>query len=228
MQTCLVGQSKLFRAGLSLILRNTEFAVQFETDSVRNIVHNNFDHALVLIQKPDDVAEIARDIEALKACDNPPWIVLLAKTIQLEQFSACFACGIDGYLLEDISPEALLDSLHLVTLGEKVFPSQLAAYLCAERWNSGRRYGIDLKSVPLSERELHIVQWLADGCPNKVIATKLDITEATVKVHVKTILKKLGARNRTQAAIWAVQHGFTFSPELSAPSAANGAPRLPV
>ncbi|HEV7434462.1 MAG TPA: response regulator transcription factor, partial [Pseudorhizobium sp.] len=166
----------------------------------------------------DDIAIISSDIKALKSSSNPPWVVLLAKTIQLEQFAACVACGIDGYLLEDISPEALLDSLHLVTHGEKVYPSQLATYLCAEHLSPPRR---DVKElghiIPLSDRELHIVQWLADGCPNKVIATKLDITEATVKVHVKAILKKLGVQNRTQAAIWAIQHGITFSPELVVP-----------
>jgi two-component system nitrate/nitrite response regulator NarL len=50
---------------------------------------------------------------------------------------------------------------------------------------------------------------LADGNSNKTIAKELTITEATVKVHLKTVLRKLGAANRTQVAIWAVQHGLT-------------------
>jgi two-component system nitrate/nitrite response regulator NarL len=64
----------------------------------------------------------------------------------------------------------------------------------------------DLKACKLSAREMEIVGLLKEGAPNKVIALKLDITEATIKVHVKAILRKIGASNRTQAAMWAQQH----------------------
>lgn len=60
----------------------------------------------------------------------------------------------------------------------------------------------------LSAREVQILCCLADGYSNKQVARELDITEATVKVHVKTVLRKLHLMNRTQAAIWAVQNGF--------------------
>jgi two-component system nitrate/nitrite response regulator NarL len=55
----------------------------------------------------------------------------------------------------------------------------------------------------LSPREIQILNCLKEGAPNKAIARKLDITEATIKVHVKAILRKIGASNRTQAAMWA-------------------------
>jgi two-component system nitrate/nitrite response regulator NarL len=68
----------------------------------------------------------------------------------------------------------------------------------------------------LSPREAVILHSLMGGDPNKVIARKLDITEATIKVHVKSILRKIGAANRTQAALWAVQNlGLTDRPSLS-------------
>ena len=59
---------------------------------------------------------------------------------------------------------------------------------------------------PLSARELIILRGLVNGSPNKVIAKSLDITEATVKVHVRTVLRKIRATNRTQAAVWAVKN----------------------
>ena len=71
--------------------------------------------------------------------------------------------------------------------------------------------------VALSQRELDIIRRVADGHSNKIIAKDLAITEATVKVHLKTVLRKLGAANRTQVAIWAVQHGLT--------NGGNGSPR---
>ncbi|WP_236960611.1 helix-turn-helix domain-containing protein [Methylobacterium durans] len=61
---------------------------------------------------------------------------------------------------------------------------------------------------PLSSRELNVLRCLADGASNKVIALKFDLAEATVKIHVKNILRKLKTQNRTQAAIWAREHGI--------------------
>jgi two-component system nitrate/nitrite response regulator NarL len=63
----------------------------------------------------------------------------------------------------------------------------------------------DLKECKLSAREAQILGCLKEGAPNKLIARKFDVTEATVKVHVKAILRKIGVANRTQAAMWASQ-----------------------
>jgi two-component system, NarL family, nitrate/nitrite response regulator NarL len=76
---------------------------------------------------------------------------------------------------------------------------------------------LDLTSVPgamkslrgLSPREQEILQALVTGASNKMIAIRLGITEATVKVHLKTLLRKIDVNNRTQAAIWAMNNGFS-------------------
>jgi two-component system nitrate/nitrite response regulator NarL len=57
---------------------------------------------------------------------------------------------------------------------------------------------------------MQILGWLCDGAPNKQIANELKIADGTVKVHIKTILKKIHMRNRTQAAVWAVNHGIAY------------------
>jgi two-component system nitrate/nitrite response regulator NarL len=64
----------------------------------------------------------------------------------------------------------------------------------------------DLKSHSLSARECEILRCLMEGSPNKLIARQFGLTEATVKVHVKAILRKTGMKNRTQAAMWAASH----------------------
>jgi two-component system, NarL family, nitrate/nitrite response regulator NarL len=63
----------------------------------------------------------------------------------------------------------------------------------------------DLMGCKLSTRETQILNCLRQGAPNKAIARRLDVAEATVKVHIKAILRKIGVANRTQAAIWASQ-----------------------
>jgi two-component system, NarL family, nitrate/nitrite response regulator NarL len=108
--------------------------------------------------------------------------------------------------MSDLSPEALTQSLNLVLLGEKVFPTSLAALLISGPVDNvvempGGRRG-------LSERENQILRSLLKGESNKMIANRLGITEATVKVHLKTVLRKIGAANRTQAAIWALNNGY--------------------
>ena len=60
----------------------------------------------------------------------------------------------------------------------------------------------------LSEREEQILKGLVKGLSNKIIARKLDIAEATVKVHMKSILRKIRVANRTQAAVWALERGY--------------------
>ena len=118
----------------------------------------------------------------------------------------CPRCG--GYLLEDLSAEALQKSLALVFAGEKVFPSALAPLLA----NSAKRVIVDplseIQNCELSLRETEILRLLVDGRSNKAIAATLNIAEATAKLHLRNIMRKLSATNRTQAALWAVQRGI--------------------
>ena len=77
-----------------------------------------------------------------------------------------------------------------------------------ERSLSGQGLTVKSKTPALSEREVQILDGLVKGHANKVIARRCGITEATVKVHMKSILRKIRACNRTQAAIWALEHGY--------------------
>jgi two-component system, NarL family, nitrate/nitrite response regulator NarL len=116
--------------------------------------------------------------------------------------------------------EAFVKALELVMLGETILPLELLSFfrktLSAEAQLKTTQdvVGIapgfppvkkdDLPS--LSFRETCILRCIVDGASNKIIARKLDITEATVKVHVKAILRKIRVHNRTQAAIWATKY----------------------
>ena len=103
--------------------------------------------------------------------------------------------GADGYLLKDMEPEDLLKALQQAAAGEMV----LAASLRANRATSDR----DISQ--LTPRERDILKLIAQGLPNKMIARRLDITESTVKVHVKHMLKKMKLKSRVEAAVWVHQ-----------------------
>jgi two-component system nitrate/nitrite response regulator NarL len=117
------------------------------------------------------------------------------------------AAGADGFLAKTVSPEALVQSLQLVMMGEKVYPTNLASLLA----EAGAPVPQD-SLRGLSAREQEILHLLVTGASNKAIAIRLGITEATVKVHLKTVLRKVDVGNRTQAAVWALNNGFAAAP----------------
>lgn len=105
--------------------------------------------------------------------------------------------GAAGYLVKSIAPEELADAIRTVHRGEKFLPPSLAAKLA------------DHVSRPhLTERQDQVLQLIAEGLSNQEIAQRLGIMEGTVKAHVKSILSKLGARDRTQAISIALHRGI--------------------
>lgn len=157
------------------------------------IVDEGFDH-----RYPGDIEMLHRRYPDLR-------LILLVRHFQFDFMLATFAAGAHGYLLRDMQTEPLIRSLHLVASGERVMPSCLIPELILradiEPWSQKPTMS---PMSPLSPRETEILECLVEGCPNKVISQRLAISEATVKVHVKAVLRKLHVKNRTQAAIVAL------------------------
>jgi len=110
--------------------------------------------------------------------------------------------GADGYLLKDMEPERLLEHIRQAATGQLTISPQLTQVLAQALRGDDRPKGIE----ELTDRERQILRQLSNGYSNKMIARKLDITEGTVKVHVKRVLHKLGMRSRVEAAVWAVEN----------------------
>ncbi|MGC6387154.1 two-component system response regulator NarL [Ewingella sp. S1.OA.A_B6] len=111
--------------------------------------------------------------------------------------------GADGYLLKDMEPEDLLAALHNAAAGKMVLSEALTPVLAASLRESRPSGDRDIQS--LTPRERDIIKLIAEGLPNKVIARRLNITESTVKVHVKHLLKKMKLKSRVEAAVWVLQ-----------------------
>lgn len=107
--------------------------------------------------------------------------------------------GADGYLLKDMEPEDLLRSLHQAAAGQVVISEALTPVLAASLRESRPSSERDVQQ--LTPRECDILKLIAQGLPNKMIARKLTITESTVKVHVKHLLKKMKLKSRVEAAV---------------------------
>jgi len=123
---------------------------------------------------------------------------------------AALRAGAIGYLLKDVSGVTLFDAVRAAARGESLLPPAIATKVVAgiTRMAEAPQAPPQPLAHPLSERELEIVQLLAQGATNREIAAALFLAEGTVKNHLTNILGKLGARDRAQAALIARDLGI--------------------
>lgn len=145
-------------------------------------------------------------LRALRRLGLEVRIVVLTVSDTESDIVDAMRAGADGYLLKDAEPEEILAQLHRVVEGHLAVSDEVTRTLVA-RLRRDPNEESEL-SVNLTAREREVLRLLARGLSNKVIALRLGISDATVKVYVKAILRKLGLRTRTEAAVWATQHGF--------------------
>ncbi|MFL5137591.1 MAG: LuxR C-terminal-related transcriptional regulator [Microvirga sp.] len=202
--TILIESNRLFRQGLKHLLAGTCFEVGAEFNMIELALEAGETAGTPELVISGQPVKDEADLRALREVFPTAKIVVLADDLSVDVLRAAMGGGADGFLIKSVSPEALIQSLQLVMLGEKVFPTNFASLLLDMTAPN------PLNSVRgLSPREQEILQALVTGASNKMIANKLGITEATVKVHLKTLLRKIDVNNRTQAAIWAMNNGFT-------------------
>lgn len=209
-----VSNNALAREGLKRILEDGNFTIVDSHSSIEDISSGGSAQRSpdIVILDIGDHKKASDEVEAYRCAMPETKIVVLSNEFCFDVMLEAFKAGVDAFIVKRIDCASLIGSLQLVHLGEKVMPSELISGF-PTRWTGGgipsmpEREAISL----LSEREIETLRFLILGSPNKVIAGHLDISEATVKVHVKAILRKLGAQNRTQAAIWAVNNGIELN-----------------
>jgi two-component system nitrate/nitrite response regulator NarL len=143
-------------------------------------------------------------LRGLRAARIDARVVMVTVSDSGEDVVAALRGGVEGYLLKDMEPEAMLDALHAVAAGHVVIPEQLNHLLAAALRGETRPQSTG--AAGLTEQEVRILEKIAAGLSNKQIGRELDIAEGTVKVHVKHVLRKLELRSRVEAAVWAVEH----------------------
>ncbi len=143
-------------------------------------------------------------VEALRKNGVAACILMISVSDNDEDVIAALRAGADGYLLKDLEPEELAEALLRAERGQLLLSPQLTRVLASTlREEVTDRRGL---AGELTGRERQILAMIAAGSSNKLIAKELGITEATVKVHVKHLLKKLNFRSRVEAAVWAVSN----------------------
>nr|WP_233008372.1 two-component system response regulator NarL [Rheinheimera faecalis] len=131
-------------------------------------------------------------------------IVMLTVSDNNEDVVKAISQGADGYLLKDSDPDELLEQIKKAASGKMVLSDAVNAALAAAIRRPAEKPAADINS--LTNREYEILSLIAKGRSNKLIARELDISDGTVKVHVKHLLKKLNLRSRVEAAVWMVNN----------------------
>ncbi|MGY4707276.1 response regulator [Candidatus Bipolaricaulota sp. J31] len=131
-------------------------------------------------------------------------VLVLTSFAEDRRIVAAIEAGAAGYLLKDSSPEDLVRAIREVYRGESSLHPAVAQRLIS-RLRGGER---EPEREELSERELEVLKLIAKGLSNREIAKELSISEPTVRTHVSNILRKLGLKSRTQAALYALREGL--------------------
>jgi two-component system, NarL family, nitrate/nitrite response regulator NarL len=208
--TALVGPNFLELEGLKSFLSAAGFRVVASATRVNDLrldAELQSQPILLVVNARSDLRSAVRHVELFKKRHESGRVVVIADPGQQSETPALFRAGANGYLFKGPTLEPFIKALELVMLGETVLPKAILPLILG---------GEDIVPVEAPEkfapqpspRERLILRLLAEGLANKVIANKSGIAEATVKVHVKSILFKIGVFNRTQAAIWAMNNGL--------------------
>src|SRR5438445_2890823 len=230
--TVLVGPSALLREGLTRILGAADFRIVASASRVDDLVLTSLSRhqpMLLIIDAGDDLDSAGGQVELFKKRHPAARIAVLADHNQPLDIVSAFRAGANAFFNKLAPCDAFIKSLELVMLGETILPAAILSMILDHadhgeddheresvvrevRTVAGELLEPESNYTPrLSVRERYILNCLIEGEPNKIIARKIDIAEATVKVHVKSILRKIGVHNRTQAAIWAMTNGSSIS-----------------
>jgi two-component system nitrate/nitrite response regulator NarL len=228
--TIVVARRALLREGIASLLQHSPYKVIASTASASELKDVELPpgrRTLVILGingsngTPDETAE---DILLLRSKFADSKIVVVAEITEPAEIQPVLALSPDGYIVNLGSRDMLLKLLELTLMNQQVFLlGQPVAVLddteadrrvdplqpppCSESRDSGS-VPVDQNEPQLSERERQVLTHLAQGHSNKAIARFCSITESTVKVHLKAILRKISAQNRTQAAVWAIARRF--------------------
>lgn len=195
-----VDDHPLLREGIAALLNNQpDMALVAEAangaEAIQLFKHHVPDVTLLDLRLPD-MSGI--DILIAIRSEFPEARIIMLTTFEGDvEIHRALQAGARGYLLKNMPPSELLDVIRQVHAGKKRIPAVIASQLAEH-----------MSDENLTEREVEVLREVADGNKNRDIARKLFISEETVKVHVKHIMEKLGATDRTQAVAIGIRRGI--------------------
>lgn len=213
----MIDDHALFRVGLQGLLeqRNIEViaAIADGNEGIRLAQQEKPDVILLDLRMPDnsglDILSKIRDSKI----DIP--VTILTTSNEEQDLREALKRGAQGYLLKDMEPDELVGALRDIVKGKNVVAQNMTDVLTRMAQGKTAENTTDSAFADLTPRETEILSLLAEGQSNKVIARNLGISDGTVKLHVKAILRKLKIHSRVEAAVIAVEKGLRYNKSSS-------------
>ena len=204
----LVDDHKMLREGIKQLLdfdSDIEVIMQASSGSecMKCLKDASPDIVLLDINLPDTTG--IKLLKEIKKKNRKIKVMMLTVHNEVEYLVDSFASGADGYILKDSGSDELIKAIKLVTKGERYIEPDLIPALNARLVQMETESDM-VKS--LTRREEEILSYLVEGKSNSDIGKKLDISEQTVKNHVTALYKKIGVKDRTQAAVFAIRNNI--------------------
>ena len=214
MRVLLIDDHALVRNGIEVLLQSRGIQVVASVGSGEEGLHRASELLpdIVLLDVKMPGLSGIETLQRLRAGGSAVPVLMLTMSREDADLRAALRAGAQGYLLKDMEPEDLVPALQAVLRGESVVVAEMVGTLArivqGEIGSENDKPRLSRPFDSLTPREIEILECIADGSSNKMIARTLAITDGTVKLHVKSILRKLGMRSRVEAAVSAVENGL--------------------
>lgn len=211
MKLLMIDDHALFRMGLAELLERRGIEVAAAVGDCEDGIELVFEHQpdVVLLDMRMPVMTGIEVLRELRRREAKMPIVILTTSRDEPDVVNSLQSGANGYLLKDMEPDELITALNNIVKGHTVVAPELTMILAKAVQGEVKSETAKQKAASdLTPRELEILCLLAEGQSNKVIARNLGISEGTVKLHVKAILRKLDVNSRVEAAVIAVEQAM--------------------
>jgi len=198
--------------GLRLYLQREGFDVvgvaQTGRQAVELVQALKPDVLLLDIRMPD--MDGLQALAAIKSGGYQTAVIILTGFVRIEYLTRAITLGAAGFLSKEVDPDRIPHAIRVVTSGDSIIDRDVLQEAISEFYfaTGSEAQGPATSVHPLTDQELRVLRFIAEGLNNESIAQMLSVTRNTVKAHVSSILSKLGLSDRTQAAIWAVRRGL--------------------
>ncbi len=208
MNVAIIDNHALFREGITALLERQNISVVAFTDgkhALDELANFELDIVLLDIRMPK-LSGIETLIEFKKRGTTKAAIVMLTTSCEEDDLKQCLKHGAQGYLLKDMQPDELVECLNDIQKGNIVVAKDMTHLLAkiAKNELDGKKNVFQ----KLSPKEQSVACLIVDGLNNKLIAKELNISDGTVKLHVKSILKKSACNSRVEVAVIMVEGGY--------------------
>ena len=213
MRVLVVDDHSLFRDGIVSLLEAAGFVVVGQAGDGRSAIEKALSLRPELVLLDIHMPELSglEALKQIKARLPETRVVMLTVSEDEATLVDAIRSGADGFLLKHLSGPEFIDMLEGLKRGEAAITRKTAAFLM-KRMSQPDAARAESPETVLTEREIEILQYVAQGLSNKAISDELTLSENTIKYHLKNILQKLNVQNRTEAVMYAVRNKLIEEP----------------